>query len=180
MMLQSESLTGLQQVMEERSVQLFNQEERIHQRDDLLTKVQNASSMPSSNRKTKVCVILSIKQRHISPKTYLTVLHGSNHRTSEAMLRVRQRREVCGSNHFTKAGPSTTKCSCRNVHVFYERLAPLKGNKSSHPPASTVLIVLTIRITSHQSSVHREYLPRSEGNGNDNLNITCLRGHRQE
>lgn len=39
MMLQSESLTGLQQVMEERSVQLFNQEERIHQRDDLLTKV---------------------------------------------------------------------------------------------------------------------------------------------
>lgn len=39
MMLQSESLTGLQQVMEERSVQLFNQEERIHQRDDILTKV---------------------------------------------------------------------------------------------------------------------------------------------
>lgn len=39
MMLQSESLAGLQQVMEERSVQLFNQEERIHQRDDLLTKV---------------------------------------------------------------------------------------------------------------------------------------------
>lgn len=40
MMQQSESLTGLQQVMEERSVQLFNQEERIHQRDDLLTKVR--------------------------------------------------------------------------------------------------------------------------------------------
>ena len=47
MMLQSESLTGLQQVMEERSVQLFNQEERIQQRDDLLTKV----SLPMKNAK---------------------------------------------------------------------------------------------------------------------------------
>lgn len=44
MMQQSESLTGLQQVMEERSVQLFNQEERIHQRDDLLTKVRRQSA----------------------------------------------------------------------------------------------------------------------------------------
>lgn len=41
-MLQSESLTGLQQVVEERSVQLLNQEERIHQRDDLMTKVKQA------------------------------------------------------------------------------------------------------------------------------------------
>lgn len=37
-MLQGESLTELQQVFEERSVQLLNQEERIQQRDDLLTK----------------------------------------------------------------------------------------------------------------------------------------------
>lgn len=43
MTLQTESLTGLQQVMEERSVQLFNQEERIHQRDDLLTKVRTTT-----------------------------------------------------------------------------------------------------------------------------------------
>lgn len=43
-MLQSESLTGLQQVVEERSVQLFNQEERIHQRDDLMTKVITTST----------------------------------------------------------------------------------------------------------------------------------------
>ena len=41
-MLQSTSLTGLQQVMEERSLQLYNQEERIHQRDNLLTKVKQA------------------------------------------------------------------------------------------------------------------------------------------
>lgn len=44
MMLQSESLTGLQQIMEERSVQLCNQEERIHQRDDLLSKARGSSS----------------------------------------------------------------------------------------------------------------------------------------
>lgn len=37
-MLQGENLTELQQVFEERSVQLLNQEERIQQRDDLLTK----------------------------------------------------------------------------------------------------------------------------------------------
>lgn len=49
MMQQSESLTGLQQVMEERSVQLFNQEERIHQRDDLLTKVRLESKRRREN-----------------------------------------------------------------------------------------------------------------------------------
>eukprot|EP00752_Nemacystus_decipiens_P014297 g12717.t1 len=60
MMQQSESLTGLQQVMEERSVQLFNQEERIHQRDDLLTKAGGAMRSDEEERLARTVVVRNV------------------------------------------------------------------------------------------------------------------------
>ncbi|CBN79110.1 Neurofilament triplet L protein, putative [Ectocarpus siliculosus] len=60
MMLQSESLAGLQQVMEERSVQLFNQEERIHQRDDLLTKSGGAMRSDEEERLARTIVVRNV------------------------------------------------------------------------------------------------------------------------
>ncbi|CAM9203014.1 unnamed protein product, partial [Ectocarpus fasciculatus] len=60
MMLQSESIAGLQQVMEERSVQLFNQEERIHQRDDLLTKSGGAMRSDEEERLARTIVVRNV------------------------------------------------------------------------------------------------------------------------
>ncbi|CAM9292147.1 unnamed protein product [Scytosiphon promiscuus] len=60
MTLQTESLTGLQQVMEERSVQLFNQEERIQQRDDLLTKSGGAMRSDEEERLARTVVVRNV------------------------------------------------------------------------------------------------------------------------